>query len=109
MRLEKASPYIGEIVMNSKLKNDATDFLFDAILSLENKEECYRFFEDLCTVQELMLFSQRLQVAKHLLAGETYESIRQKIPVSSATITRVNTALQFGKGGYHAALGKKRD
>ena len=89
--------------------NEGIDELMRVIASIRDPQECRAFFEDLCTVQELMLFSQRLQVAKHLLAGETYESIRQKIPVSSATITRVNTALQFGKGGYHAALGKKRD
>ncbi len=89
--------------------SEGIEELMQVIAALDDPQECRAFFEDLCTVQELMLFSQRLQVAKHLLAGETYESIRQKIPVSSATITRVNTALQFGKGGYHAALGKKRD
>ena len=78
--------------------------LLDAILSLRDKEECRAFLRDLCTMQELISFSQRLQVAKRLLAGETYESIRQQLPVSSSTITRVNTALQFGTGGYRTVL-----
>ena len=80
--------------------------LLDAILSLRDKEECRAFLRDLCTMQELISFSQRLQVAKRLLAGETYESIRQQLPVSSSTITRINTALQFGPGGYRSVLGR---
>ena len=76
------------------------DILIDAIVSLQNREECQAFLRDLFTVQELISFSQRLQVARLLLAGETYEAIRQKVPVSSSTITRINTALQFGAGGY---------
>ena len=78
--------------------------LMAAILSLRDTEECRAFLRDLCTVQELIGLSQRLQVAKRLLAGETYESIRQQLPVSSSTITRVNTALQFGTGGYRTVL-----
>ena len=78
--------------------------LMEAILSLGDMEECRAFLRDLCTIQELIALSQRLQVAKRLLAGETYESIRQQLPVSSSTITRVNTALQFGTGGYRTIL-----
>ena len=86
------------------MKHDDMARLLEAILSLKTKEELECFFEDLCTAQELIQFAQRLQVAKGLLAGETYDAIRRRIPVSSVTITRVNTALQFGTGGYRAAL-----
>jgi len=78
--------------------------LMEAILSLQDMDECRAFLQDLCTVQELITFSQRLQVAKLLLAEETYDSIRRKIPVSSTTITRINTALHFGEGGYQSVL-----
>ena len=86
--------------------NENIEQLFQAILSLQDTEECRAFFSDLCTMQELVLLSQRLQVAKLLLAGATYESIRQRFPVSSSTITRINTALQFGSGGYRSVLGR---
>lgn len=82
------------------------DELIEAIVSLRDCEECRTFLRDLCTVQELISLSQRLQVAKLLLAGETYESIRRQVPVSSSTITRINTALQFGPGGYRSVLGR---
>ena len=90
--------------MNSKLKELNVEYLFRAILSLETMEECYRFFDDLCTVPELKALSQRLQVAKRLLAGETYDAIRAQLPVSSTTITRINTALHYGAGGYASVL-----
>lgn len=80
--------------------------LLDVIASLQDEEECRAFFTDLCTVQELITLSQRLQIAKRLMAGETYESIRSQIPVSSTTITRINTALEFGAGGYRAVLNR---
>ena len=79
--------------MNSKLKNDATDFLFDAILSLENKEECYRFFEDLCTSAELKALSQRLVVAKMLTEKKVYTEIVRETGPPTATISRVKRAL----------------
>lgn len=82
----------------------AMEELFQAILSLKNEDECGAFFHDLCTMQELISLSQRLQVAKRLLHGETYDAIRQALPVSSSTITRINTALQFGEGGYQTVL-----
>ncbi len=81
--------------------------LMETILSLRDMEECKAFFSDLCTVQELISFSQRLQVAKRLLKNETYETIRSQIPVSSTTITRINTALQYGAGGYRLVLCRK--
>jgi len=78
--------------------------LFEAVLALENVQECGDFFSDLFTRQELLSFSQRLQVAKLLLAGETYEMVRKQVSVSNSTITRINTALQFGPGGYRTVL-----
>ena len=86
--------------MNSKLKNATTDFLFDAILSLETKEDCYRFFEDLCTSAELKAMSQRLVVAKMLTEKRKYEEIVEKTGASTATISRVNRSLCYGNGGY---------
>ena len=86
--------------MNSKLKNDSTDFLFDAILSLKTKEDCYRFFEDLCTVQELKTISQRIVVAKMLSEKCVYTDIVNATGASTATISRVNRSLQYGCDGY---------
>ena len=85
-------------------RNDSIDTLFRAILSLEDLDECYCFFGDLLTVQELAAFSQRLQVARMLSEGRTYESIRTEIATSSSTITRVNTELRYGSGGYKMVL-----
>lgn len=79
--------------MNSKLKNDQTDFLFKAILSLKDEEECYRFFEDLCTSPEIKAMSQRLVVAKMLREGSVYTEIASKTGASTATISRVKRAL----------------
>jgi len=85
-------------------QNESIDELLEAILSLRDMEECRAFFSDLCTMKELISLSQRLQVAKHLLRGETYDEIRSQVPVSSSTITRISTELQFGAGGYRSAL-----
>ena len=90
-------------------QHDSINELLELIMSLKDMDECRAFFTDLCTMQELILFAQRVQVAKRLLAGETYESIRSKVQVSSSTITRINTALQFGTGGYQAALDRLRE
>ena len=79
--------------MNSKIKNDQTDFLFDAILSLKTKEDCYRFFEDLCTSAELKAMSQRLVVAKMLTEKKVYTEIVKETGASTATISRVKRAL----------------
>lgn len=83
-----------------RFHSDDFDYLFQAILSLEDMEECQAFFGDLFTIQELKTFSQRLQVARCLLQGDTYDAIRKQVQVSSSTITRINTELQFGSGGY---------
>ena len=86
--------------MNKKVKSDAVDFLFDAILCLESREECYSFFEDLCTVNELISISQRLQVAAMLKNHCTYLEIAEKTGASTATISRVNRSLNYGNDGY---------
>lgn len=86
--------------MNKKLKNAAVDQLFDAILCLENKEECYNFFEDLCTINELLSLSQRLDVAIMLRQKRTYMEIAEKTGASTATISRVNRSLNYGCDGY---------
>ena len=86
--------------MNNKLKNDAVDYLFDAVLQLQSKEECYNFFEDLCTVNELLSLSQRFDVAAMLRNKKTYLEIADKTGASTATISRVNRSLHYGNDGY---------
>ena len=86
--------------MNNKLKDENVDFLFKAVLALENTEECYVFFEDLCTVQELKTLSQRIVVAKMLSEKCVYTDIVNKTGASTATISRVNRSLQYGCDGY---------
>ena len=87
--------------MNNKLANDKNiDFLFQAILSLESKEECANFFEDLCTVQELKTIAQRIVVAKMLSEKCVYTDIVKETGASTATISRVNRSLQYGCDGY---------
>lgn len=98
--------------MNSKIKNDNMDFLFDCILSLKTKEECYDFFEDLCTVTELQAISQRIAVAKMLSEKRVYSDIVKETGASTATISRVNRSLQFGCNGYEKLfdrVGKKAE
>lgn len=90
------------------IRNEATDALFDAILTLETREECYHFFEDLCTVKELSDMAQRLQVAKFLLDGSTYEQIVKTAEISTATISRINRCIQYGSGGYRETIEKAR-
>ena len=86
--------------MSKNVHTEAVNHLFDAILSLENKEECYRFFEDVCTVNELLSFSQRYEVARMLRAHKTYLDIAEKTGASTATISRVNRSLNYGNDGY---------
>ena len=80
--------------------NEELDALFEAFLTMENKEDCRDLFFDMFTDQEMVSFARRLRVAKLLLNGATYGMIQEQIPVSSATITRINTVLQYGEGGY---------
>lgn len=90
--------------MNSKIKDEATDKLFEAILTLDNVEECYAFFEDICTVNELKALAQRLEVAKMLQDKMTYQEIQQQTGASTATISRVNRCLSYGSDGYKLVL-----
>ena len=85
-------------------RNALTDALFDAILTLQDREECYRFFDDLCTVKEISDMSQRLEAAKLLLEGKTYEQIVKSAEISTATISRINRCIQYGAGGYQTII-----
>lgn len=86
--------------MGKTIRTKAVDYLFQAILSLENAEECYTFFEDICTVNELLSLSQRFEVAKMLRDHKTYLEIAEKTGASTATISRVNRSLNYGNDGY---------
>ena len=86
--------------MTEKLKDANMDFLFDSILKLETREECYKFFEDLCTVNELKSISQRVVVAKMLTEKRVYSDIVAATGASTATISRGNRSLSYGEGGY---------
>jgi len=90
--------------MNTKIRDQWTDGLFEAILLLENVEECYNFFEDICTVSEIKAMAQRLEVAKMLKAGYTYTDISEKTGASTATISRVNRCYHYGEDGYKTIL-----
>jgi TrpR-related protein YerC/YecD len=86
--------------MEKKLKDKNTDLFFDAILHLKSIDECYDFFEDLCTVNELKSISQRIVVAKMLREKKVYSDIVDETGASTATVSRVNRSLQYGCGGY---------
>jgi TrpR-related protein YerC/YecD len=86
--------------MTKKIRTDEVSHLFDAILTLENKEECYKFFEDVCTVNELLSIGQRYEVAQMLRNSNTYLEISEKTGASTATISRVNRSLNYGNDGY---------
>lgn len=90
--------------MNSKIKNEAVDSLFRAILTLQSVEECYTFFEDACTINELLSLSQRFEVACMLREKNTYLEIAEKTGASTATISRVNRCLNYGNDGYDMVL-----
>ena len=92
--------------MNSKIQSKDVDFLFDVILQLQNREECYMFFEDLCTVQELRSLSQRLTVAKMLSEGRVYSDIVKNTGASTATISRVKRSLDYGCDSYSMVFGR---
>ena len=86
--------------MNKKLKTEAVDHLFQAVLTLKDINECYSFFEDVCTVNELLSLSQRYEVARMLRQKKTYLEIAEKTGASTATISRVNRSLNYGNDGY---------
>lgn len=90
----------------SKFESEEVEHLFDAVLKLETKEECYRLFEDLCTIKEIQSLSQRFQVAYMLEEGRTYSEIEKLTGASTATISRINKCLVYGADGYKLILEK---
>jgi len=90
--------------MNEKLRDNAKEMFFQSLLNLENIDDCYSFFEDICTIAELKSISQRLQVAIMLKQGHTYSEICEQTKVSTATISRVNRSLEYGADGYKKVL-----
>ena len=90
--------------MKKERQNTDQEALFEAILTLRSPEECYAFFKDLCTYQELNAMAQRLQVAKMLHEGHVFHEIVEETGASTATISRVNRSLQYGADGYQAVL-----
>lgn len=94
-----------------KLHTEQVDELFEAILTLQDVEECYRFFEDICTVKEILEIAQRLKTAKMLSEGANYAEINRVTGCSTATISRVRRCLEYGEGGYRTVLNrvKKED
>ncbi len=94
--------------MGKDLRTEAADRLFDAVLTLKSREECYRFFEDICTVNELQALSQRFEVAHMLRNRQTYMDIAETTGASTATISRVNRSLNYGHDGYDLVLRRLR-
>ena len=92
--------------MNNKIRTEAVEHLFEAILTLDTKEECFDFFEDLCTINELLSLSQRYEVATMLKEKRTYLEIAEKTGASTATISRVNRSLNYGCDGYEMVFKK---
>lgn len=90
--------------MNSKIRDELTDKLFEAVLLLKNLDDCYNFFEDICTIAEIKALAQRLEVAKMLREKKTYTDISEKTGASTATISRVNRCLIYGADGYNMIL-----
>ena len=90
----------------SHLRSESVDRLFQTILSLGSIDECYAYFEDLCTIKEVKDMAQRLDTAILLSQGYSYQKIMEHIEISTATIGRVSRALNYGTGGYRAAIGK---
>ena len=99
----------GADIMGKKIRTEEVDHLFEAILCLKNKEECYTFFEDVCTINELLSLSQRFEVAKMLTDKRTYLDISAKTGASTATISRVNRSLNYGNDGYEMVFSRLRE
>ncbi len=93
----------------SKFKNDDIDELFRAVLLLQDEEDCYRFFEDICTINEIHAIAQRLQVAKLLSENRTYNEIESVTKASTATISRINKCLVYGAEGYKRILARMKE
>lgn len=94
------------MAVNEKLRDHLHDQLFRAILELKSVDECYEFFEDICTIQEMKAISARLEVARMLKAGDIYDDIVQKTGASTATISRIKRCLVYGSGGYEKILSR---
>ena len=94
---------------DKKLHTKDVDTLFEAIVSLENIEECYKFFEDICTVKEILEIAQRLKAARMLKNGSNYNEVCLETGMSSATISRVSRCLEYGTGGYEIAISRLRE
>ena len=92
-----------------KLHCESVDRLFQTILNLETLEDCYAYFEDLCTIKEILDMSQRLDTAVLLSQGLSYQKIAEQVAVSSATIGRVSKCLNYGSGGYKNAIAKLQE
>lgn len=90
------------------IKNELTDKLFKAILSLKDVDECYDFFEDICTIKEVNDMAQRLQIATLLIEGNTYDTIVKDLGFSTATISRINKCVQYGSGGYKKIIERNK-
>ncbi len=92
--------------VDDRLRGESVDQLFRAILSLETVEECYQFFHDLCTIGEIQSFAQRLEAARMLTLGHTYEEIVNETGMSTATVSRIKRFLHYGADGYRLALAR---
>ena len=95
--------------MNKKIKTPAVETLFKAVISLQNVDECFDFFEDLATINEILSLAQRFEVASMLREHKTYMEIAEKTGASTATISRVNRSLNYGNDGYDMVLGRIKD
>jgi len=95
--------------MNKKIKTPAVEQLFEAILCLDNVDECFEFFEDICTINELLSLSQRFEVARMLREKKTYLDIAEKTGASTATISRVNRSLIYGNDGYDMVIDRLKE
>ena len=95
--------------MSRKLASEAMDRFFQAVLTLRNEEECYRFFEDVCTAKELLSFSQRYEVAAMLREDRTYLEIAELTGASTATISRVNRTMNNGNDGYDLTFSRLKE
>jgi len=97
------------VAYESRLRHPSVDRLFQAILSLRDVDECYRFFEDLCTIREVRAMAQRFEVARMLAQGYTYDAIVEATGMSTATISRIRRFLDYGADGYRLALERLGD
>ncbi|MBR1866276.1 MAG: TrpR YerC/YecD [Lachnospiraceae bacterium] len=94
--------------MGKSVRTQAVSELFEAVLTLENEEECFDFFEAVCTVNELLSLAQRFEVAKMLKEGHTYMEVAEQTGASTATISRVNRSLNYGKDGYEMVFARMK-